>query len=330
MSIQFHFGTKFTRAYTDYTTASQTIDIGSETAVAWGVFDASENALLTLGDITFGPDTNTLSSVAYGNFLGTDTGVYHDLSPTSGQTGNISFSWTRTVGAVDIQAVPYVITADGPLTVLAGPSTSGNAGVHSGFTLDSGSAAGYGVSWTRNGGFNPTPLSGSEEIFFDSDMDVVIESEPTTGSRTFGHYSNGVASFVGLIYSDGNIYAQPDAITLPITVPTPVVTGPGDIFAYFSALEIPIAVQTPTLDVPTPKVLATVGVHTETPGRIPNPSGLTAPALTYQNGDHVWVEHSTLETNATKLVPLTTTDASGDPALVWDDDDELILTEYYE
>jgi hypothetical protein len=94
---------------------------------------------------------------------------------------------------------------------------------------------------------------------------------------------------------------------------------------YVLQLKLPKHIITPTA----PRLLPLVGENLEMAGRVPAAGALTIPLLTETDGRPVWFEGSSYA-ERTRLVPLTGTGASGDPGLVWADDDQLIMTEYWD
>lgn len=138
-------------------------------------------------------------------------------------------------------------------------------------------------------------------------------------------------AFGGICITDNTFNAEPAAIGVEVTMPAPTITSPIDIVAYPEQFGIKVTMPRPKMGVRAPMVVPLVGEHTEARGRIPRPAGFTNPILTDDGaGGYHWVEFDSLVTQRTRLVPLTTINASGDPELVWDDNGDLIYTEYYE
>jgi len=119
-------------------------------------------------------------------------------------------------------------------------------------------------------------------------------------------------------------------VGLTVTLPGVTITGPGDIFAHLVQKRLVVTLPGVTCTAPSPMELAIVGRHTEMTGRAVPGAGLTTPVLSHDTTRPVYIEGSTIVPARTRMVPLTTTEAAGDPEFVWDDDDQLVMTEFYE
>lgn len=307
-------------------TASLSFDVGTD-PVFIGVLFSGE----TLGGLNHctldGQDLLT-THLGYASFLGTDVGMYYNASPAS-MSGTVTFSASQWTG-YNIYFVAFVIHAAGPVSVLT-YNTGATAGNWYGNNVNSGAVPGYALT-AANRTF--TPFAGESTVYNfggDSFAMASLEDVATAGARTVGGTALGISAYLSVVFSTGDAFVQADPFTQTMTMPTPTVSGVDVVKVTHSTLVGGMHMPPPTVISQPNHLLQTVPEHGEMPGRVLRPSGMTRPVLTYESGKPTWVEHDTLVTPVSRLVPLTTVDDStGEPELVWDDNDELVLTEYFD
>lgn len=187
-----------------------------------------------------------------------------DYGGSSGTNQSYSFSYDPDVGR---EAFSIWISQNHGSTP---PQDSGSGVFH-----DTDSGNGAGLNFWHSGsvaGGHPLPESG------------------THANSKGPSLSNAVAH---LTLVDATINAELTAMTLPITVTTPTVTGIDVVKAYFASLNIGLEVVPPGVVVKPRYVLRLVSEHGDMPGRLGIPSGLSQPVVGYLNGEPVWVELAT-------------------------------------
>jgi hypothetical protein len=309
---------------------SVTLDFGGTAPQAIGaIVGGSDSTMSTIGN--WDVDGDDLTFVAGDAVLGDRGSLHHNLAPTS-HTGvqNVGFNRLSTSGYT-YQCAIFAIWASGTLDVIAGPTTQNNAAGIGPFTLDSGTAEGVGFAMAH--GQNPTAYAGSTLLVGSApnELGAAYETASTTGSRSFGLTTASLSGGAAVIYSTGLITARPSVVNIPVTLTSPAISGPANFVAYPDPIVIPMTVNDlPGVRAEWPRVLPLVGEEAEMSGRVAYPTGLTSPVLSHAGARPVWVEADSLVSAVTHMVPLTTTGAAGDPELVWDDNDELVMTEYNE
>lgn len=307
------------------TTATTTLDVGTN-PVAIGVIFNDE----TLGwnHCTLDGQSLITNHVGYGSFLGTDVGMYWNPSPTA-MSGTVTFSANQWSSS-QAYAAAFVVNADGSVSILD-TQGAGTAGLWYGNSVTS-AVPGYAMTLGTSA-FNVTAQESVAATFSAPDgqiKQVALEDSATSGTRTVGAATLKLAAYFTVVFSTGDIYVEPAASTMTMTAPAPTVDAV-DIKVIHQANVMSMVAPDPTITVVPNRVILTTPEHGETPGRIPPPAGMTKPVLTFVDGLYEWVEHDSLVTPVSRLVPLTTVDDStGEPELVWDDNDELVLTEYFE
>ena len=280
------------------TTVTDSMDVGTD-PVAIGVIIAGE----TMGwnHCTLDGQSLITTHVGYGSFLGTDVGMYWNNSPTS-MSGTVTISmnqWTKGTG----YAAVFVIHADGAVSILD-TASAGTAGYWYGNTVDSGVIPGYAMTLGTSA-FNITAQESVATTFSSPDgsiKQVALEDNATSGSRTVGAATLKLAAYFTVVFSTGDIYAQPSSITATQTVPSPTVTGPGNMKIIHQPFTQTMVVPEPTVIHKPQRAMLTQGVHAETPDRLAPPSGFTFPVLSYQGGEPVWVEATSIQRKPRRIV----------------------------
>jgi hypothetical protein len=113
---------------------------------------------------------------------------------------------------------------------------------------------------------------------------------PVTGVHSGSKGVSTSSTVAYLLLRDSVITARPTAIALPISIPTPVVTGIDFVIAYFASLGLDITIPEPGVVVKPRYTLRLVSEHGDMPGRMPLPSGLSQPIVAYANGEPVWID----------------------------------------
>lgn len=239
--------------------------------------------------VTVGGQSIT-TRLLHGELLGTDVTFWHLIAP-SAMSGLQTVSFVRSGLSEAFDAVMFSVESESPVSVLDSGS-GGAAGTMPGIAVDTGATAGTGIfACTYQ---TPTPYSGQTNVTPSGWPGTIsIEDAPTSGARTLGGPSNGTNAAVALVLSTGAMVAELSPFTLSPLVTAPTVDA-GSIHAYFEAIRLSPVVAEPRVVVRPQRVLATVGVHSDTPGRVAPPSGLVLPVLVYQNGEPTWVEAETI------------------------------------
>ena len=280
------------------TTVTDTMDVGTD-PVAIGVIYNDE----TLGwnHCTLDGQSLISSHVGYGSFLGTDVGMYWNSSP-SAMSGTVTISMNQWTSGTAYASV-FVIHADGAVTILD-TQGAGTAGVWEGNTVDTGVIPGYAMTLGTSL-FNITAQESVATTFSSPDgsiKQVALEDNATSGSRTVGAYTLKLAAYFTVVFSTGDIYAQASSATATQTVPAPTIDGVQDMKIIHQPFTQTMVVPEPTVIHKPQRAMLTQGIHAETPGRLAPPSGLTTPVLTYQDGEPVWIEGSTLQRRPRRIV----------------------------
>jgi len=270
-------------------------------------------------------------SMTYVDQINDQAGLFALYNPgvLSGTTVNLAFTSTGSA-KIDQRVYVIIVDADGEITY-RDYDESGAVGLAFGPELTTAMDA-YAV-W---GYESVSPSLYANNVLLGSDDGVTNwagvgwSSVAQSGTYNVGGQSLGIGSFSGLAFTEDAISASATAMPLTVTVPTVGISGPGDVFAWASPAVLEVTVPPVSARADRPLTIPLVGQHTEMPARMPYPAGYTTPVVTHDGVRPVWTEGTNIVPPRTRMVPLTTTGTSGDPELVWDDDDQLIMTEYYE
>jgi len=285
-----------------------------------------------------------MTKLGYTGGIDVSVSLFGMINPgvSGSQTFAVSLNYWGGSSPRDIRATVYSGKVAGQPSFY-GYAGQGSAAEHMYVSLDSGTdpAIGFSVCAVRTYGSNLSAYSGNT-IDEDWEYDAGVgpshyggaithqTTYPSVGSRTLGTTFFGIGA-VGAVLVKVNDYLleQSTAFSLQVQLPVATIAAPDSQIQQHGAFEFQIDLLKHHLTERYARQLPLVGTKW-TPDRVAFASGLTTPMLSEVNLVPVWVEAPIPYVPRTRLIPLTTTGASGDPELVWDADDELVYTEYYE
>jgi hypothetical protein len=323
-------------SYAAFTTSQTVTPDASPTGIVVSVLGGQDTSTGGVNSPAYGGIALTKAEGAQCDGLGLGTGgsaVYYILD-ISGRANDLltcssSFeSWfsvafidgsTGSIALLDSgydQAVGDVSLSCGAQIDCLGMSTEAVTSV-SGADVDD---VGPGTGMTTCAEYDPGGVSGGS-YYIEGLSGVRADWTQNTGSHRV---------MTAIILGDGNYdVVQAAPYKLLLSDPTSAITGFNDAQIQTQPYRLYLKNPKHTVQPTAPRVLPLVGEELEMSGRVAKSSGLTTPLLSEVNSIPTWIEGSTFA-ERTRLVPLTTTGSSGDPELVWDDDDELVYTEHWE